>query len=119
MLLRVYDRKERRVRQTKSSLVSLGSNHRATAGYIALSPHNPCSCPPRPDTASCLWATLSIIPRFDKRLLRLVRIFLGADFLDSHFRAVLGEDDVLLLHLADAALRELIRVEVDLSKLRQ
>jgi len=55
------------------------------------------------------------IPRVDERFLRLIRILLGADFLDTHFGAILGEDDVLLLHVTDAALGELVRVEVDLS----
>lgn len=54
------------------------------------------------------------IPRLDKRLLRLIRILLGADFLDTHARPVLGENDILLLHLLDAALGQLVGVEKDL-----
>jgi hypothetical protein len=55
------------------------------------------------------------IPRLDKRTLRPVRSLLGADLADAHLGTVLCKDDVLLLHLAHAALGELVRVHVDLG----
>lgn len=54
------------------------------------------------------------IPCLDEGTLRLIRIVFCIDFLDSDFSAVFGEDDVLLLHLLDAALGELVGVEEDL-----
>lgn len=58
------------------------------------------------------------VPRLDEGFLRLVRILLGADLFYADFRAVLCEDNILLLHLAHAALGELVRVEVDLQAWR-
>jgi hypothetical protein len=54
------------------------------------------------------------IPCLDKRTLRLICVVLCADFLDSDFSAVFGEDNILLLHLLDTALGELVGVEEDL-----
>lgn len=54
------------------------------------------------------------IPCLDEGTLRLICIVFGIDFLDSDLGAVFGEDDVLLLHLLDAALGELVGVEEDL-----
>lgn len=54
------------------------------------------------------------IPRLYERALRAVLVVLGLDLAHRHFGTVLGEDDVLLLHLAHAALGELVGVEVDL-----
>jgi hypothetical protein len=53
---------------------------------------------------------LCSVPCIYKRPLRLVRIFLRTDFLYANFCAVLGEDDVLLLQLVDAALGEFVCV---------
>ena len=54
------------------------------------------------------------IPCLDEGTLRLIRIVFGIDFLNSDLCAVFGEDNVLLLHLLDAALGELVGVEEDL-----
>lgn len=72
-------------------------------------------CPPCPDRAPRLRALLRSIPRLDKRSLSLIRVLLCTDFFDADLRAILGEHDILLFHLADAALGELVRVEVDLG----
>jgi hypothetical protein len=53
---------------------------------------------------------LCSVPCIYKCPLCLVRIFFRADFLYANFCAVLGEDNVLLLQLVDAALGELVCV---------
>lgn len=47
--------------------------------------------------------------------LRLVGIILVTDLLDADFHAVLGEGDVLFLHLLHTSVGQLIGVEVDLG----
>ena len=58
------------------------------------------------------------IPRLDKGALGAVLIVLGLDLADGNFGAFLCEDDVLLFHLAHAALGEFVGVEVDLLRTR-
>ena len=47
-----------------------------------------------------------------------VRVVLGFNLLNAYFGPVFCEDDVLLLHFVDAAIGELVRVEVDLIAFR-
>ena len=54
------------------------------------------------------------IPCLDERTLGPVFIVFGLDLADRDLGAILGEDDVLLFHLAHAALGEFVGVEVDL-----
>lgn len=80
----------------------------------AFYPHT--SSRPRPRYAGTWPLGLCRVPRLDKCLLRAIRVVLGAHFLDRDLGPILCEDDVLFFHLADAALGELVGVEVDLGR---
>jgi len=53
------------------------------------------------------------VPRFDKDALRLVYVVVVLDLLYAHLQAILGEDNVLLLHLLRGSIGDLHNREVD------
>jgi len=61
-----------------------------------------------------------VVPHLDKYTLCLILVLLGLEVLDVDLHAVLGKDDVLLLHLLLASLGEFVREFVHLvAKVRQ